>query len=214
MQGSKQQRRQDLSRFDSMTTNELRELLRNDAFKKEEDAILDIDATLYIAGVIASREHAPDTDAAWGEFERSYLPDAGEKTLYDEILSDPCGPINASSARSKTKLRLLRFSLIAAAAALLISATAFTAAKIGWFHTWNTEKLWSQQARDAMSVQAPALPKPTYYDEMAEILDSIGAPAHMIPLWMPDGYRLILFMCLQFQQHKSALDHITNLFVL
>ena len=190
MQGSKQQRRQDLSRFDSMTTDELREFLRNDALKKEEDASLDIDATLYIAGVIASREYIPDIDAAWEEFEQSYLPDAGEKTLYEEILSVPSGPVDASSGRPKTKRRLLRFSLIAAAAALLISATAFTVAKIGWFHTWNTEELWSRQAREAAPAQATALPKPTYYDEMAEALDSIGAPAHTIPLWIPDGYEL------------------------
>ena len=191
MQGSKQQRRQDLSQFDSMTTDELRGLLLNDAFKKEADASLDIDATLYIAGVIASRENAPDTDAAWEEFERSYLPDAGEKTLYEEILSDPSEPINASSVRPRAKHRLLRFSLIAAAAALLISATAFTAAKIGWFHTWNTEELWSRQAREAAPAQATALPKPAYYDEMAEALDSIGAPAHMIPLWIPEEYDLV-----------------------
>ena len=191
MQGSEQQRRQDLSQFDSMTTDELRELLRNDVLKKEADASLDIDATLYIAGVIASREHTPDTYAAWEEFERSYLPDASEKTLYEEILSDPSEPVKASSVRAKTKRRLLRFSLIAAAAALLISTTAFTAAKIGWFHTWNTEELWSRQARETTPAQATALPKPAYYDEMAEALDSIGAPAHMIPLWMPEGYELM-----------------------
>ena len=190
MQGSKQQRRQDLSQFDSMTTDELRELLRNDALKKEEDASLDIDATLYIAGVIASREHTPDTDAAWEEFERSYLPDAGEKTLYEDILSDPSEPVKTSSVRPKAKRRLLRFSLIAAAAALLISATAFTAAKIGWFHTWNTEELWARLSRETAPAQATALPKPAYYDEMAEALDSIDAPAHMIPLWMPEGYEM------------------------
>ena len=191
MQGSEQQRRQDLSQFDSMTTDELRELLRNDALKKEADASLDIDATLYIAGVIASRENAPYTDAAWEEFERSYLPDAGKKTLYEEFLSDPNELVSTSSVSPKAKRRLLRFSLIAAAAALLISTTAFTAAKIGWFHTWNTEELWSRQARETTPAQATALPKPTYYDEMAEALDSIGAPAHMIPLWMPDGYELV-----------------------
>ena len=191
MQGSKQQRHQDLSQFDSMTTDELRELLRSDALKKEEDASLDIDATLYIAGVIASREQGPDTDAAWEEFERSYLPNDGEKTFYEEILSDPNDPVHASPVRPKAKRRLLRFSLIAAAAALLISATAFTAAKIGWFHTWNTEELWLQQAREAAPVQAAALPKPAYYDEMAEALDSIDAPAHMIPLWIPEGYEMV-----------------------
>ena len=190
MQGSKQQRRQDLSQFGSMTTDELRELLRNDALKKEADASLDIDATLYIARVIASRENAPDTDAAWEEFERSYLPDVGEMTLYEEILSDPSEPVKASSVRPKAKRRLLRFSLIAAAAALLISATAFTAAKVGWLHTWNTEELWARLSRETMPAQVTALPKPEYYDEMAEALDSIGAPAHMIPLWMPEGYVL------------------------
>ena len=191
MQGSKQQRRQDLSQFDSMTTAALRELLRNDALKKEADASLDIDATLYIAGVIASRDNAPDTDAAWEEFERSYLPDAGEKTLYEEILYDPNEPVNASSVRPRAKRRLLRFALIAAAAALLISATAFTAAKIGWFHTWNTEELWARLTRETTPAQATALPKPAYYDEMAGALDSIDAPAHMIPLWMPEGYELM-----------------------
>ena len=190
MQGSKQQRRQDLSQFDSMATDELRELLRNDALKKEADASLDIDATLYIAGVIASREHTPDTDAAWKEFERSYLPNAGKKTLYEEILSDPVEPVSASSVRPKAERRLLRLSLIAAAVTLLISATAFTAAKIGWFHTWNTEELWARLSREAAPAQATALPKPAYYDEIAEALDSIDAPAHMIPLWIPEGYEL------------------------
>lgn len=192
MQGSEQQRRQDLSQFDSMTTDELRELLRNDALKKEADASLDIDATLYIAGVIASRENAPDTDAAWEDFERSYLPDAGEKTLY-EILSEPSEPVKTPSVRPKAKRRLLRFSLIAAAAALLISATAFTAAKIGWFHTWNAEELWSRLSRETAPAQATALPKPAYYDEMAEALDSIDAPAHMIPLWIPEGYEMTAY---------------------
>ena len=190
MQGSEQQRRQNFSQFNSMTTDQLRELLRNDALKKEEDASLDIDATLSIAGVIASRDRGPDTDAAWEEFERSYLPDAGEMTLYEEILSDPSEPVKTSSVRPKAKHRLLRFSLIAAAAALLISATAFTVAKIGWFHTWNTEELWSRLSREMTPAQATALQRPTYYDEIAEALDSIDAPAHMIPLWMPNGYEM------------------------
>ena len=189
MQGSEQKRHPDLSQFDAMTTEELREILRNDALKKEDDASLNIDSTLYIAGEIASREDKPDADAAWKEFERSYLPDAGKRTLYEEILAGSIEPA-AASVRPRAKCRLLRFSLIAAAIVLVLSATAFAAAKIGWFPTWNSEELWSRQTRDERSVQVTPLPKPSYYDEMAEALDSVDAPTHMIPLWMPDGYEL------------------------
>ena len=99
--------------------------------------------------------------------------------------------VSASSVRPKAERRLLRLSLIAAAVTLLISATAFTAAKIGWFHTWNTEELWARQARETAPVQTTPLPKPVYYDVIAEALDPIDAPAHMIPLWMPAGYKMI-----------------------
>ncbi len=189
MQGSEQKRHPDLSQFDAMTTEELREILRNDALKKEDDASLNIDSTLYIAGEIASREDKPDADAAWKEFERSYLPDAGKRTLYEEILADSNEPA-AASVRPSAKRRLLRFSLIAAAIVLALSATAFAAAKIGWFPTWNTEELWSRQARSEQTAQMAVLPKPSYYDEMAEALKSTDAPEHMIPLWMPDGYEM------------------------
>ena len=190
MHGSEQKRYPDLSQFYAMSTEELREILRNDALKKEDDASLNIDSTLYIAGEIASREDKPDADAAWKEFERSYLPDAGKRTLYEEILAGSIEPA-AASVRPRAKRRLLRFSLIAAAIVLVLSATAFAAAKIGWLPTWNSEELWSRQSREARSVQVTPLPKPSYYDEMAEALISTDAPAHMIPLWMPEGYEMI-----------------------
>ena len=189
MHGSEQKRYPDLSQFYAMSTEELREILRNDALKKEDDASLNIDSTLYIAGEIASREDKPDADAAWEEFERSYLPDAGKRTLYEEILADSNEPA-AAPTRPKAKHRLLRFSLIAAAIVLVLSATAFAAAKIGWFPTWNATKLWSRRARNERSVQVTPLPKPPYYDEMAEALNSIDVPAHMIPLWIPEGYEM------------------------
>lgn len=190
MECSGQHSRQVFSRFDAMSTDELREILRNDAFKKEDDAELDIDATLYIAGVIASREDATDTDAAWAEFERSYLPDVGHTTLYEEILSGSERADPVSHANGEWKRRLVRLSLIAAAVTLLLSATAFVAASIGWFRVWNADELWSRQARSEQSAQVTAMPKPSYYDEMAEALDAIGAPENMIPLWLPDGYSL------------------------
>ena len=190
MQGFANQSRPDLSRFEAMSTDELKEILRNDAFAKEDDPDADISAILYISEIVAKREGTPDPKAAWVEFERSYLPDADKgPNLYELIAAEE--PAVSRPRRTRRRSRVLRLALAAAAAMVLAVSAAFAVSHVGWFRAWNIDYLWSKLARSEQSAQTEIMPKPDYYDEMAEALEAIGAPEHMIPLWLPEGYEMV-----------------------
>ena len=190
MLGFANQSRPDLSRFEAMSTDELKEILRNDAFAKEDDNTTDISAILYISEIVAEREGTPDSKAAWAEFERSYLPDADKGPNLYELIAAEERPVASRPRRIRRRSRVLRLALAAAAVMVLAVSAAFAVSHAGWFRAWNIDYLWSKLARSEQSAQTEAMPKPDYYDEMAEALEAIGAPDHMIPLWLPEGYEM------------------------
>ena len=81
MRGSE---KRDYSRFENLSTEELRNILRQDSLLDEGDAS-DAEAILAISEILAEREQkeAPvDVDAAWTAFQKEYSPFTDTESLY------------------------------------------------------------------------------------------------------------------------------------
>ena len=66
----------DFSHFDKLSTEELREILRQDSLS--EDSSSDVDAILYITGLLVSRSGSAndsvEVEKAWESFKENYYP--------------------------------------------------------------------------------------------------------------------------------------------
>lgn len=66
----------DFSHFDKLSTEELREILRQDSLS--DDSSSDIDAILYITGLLVSRSGSANdstkVEKAWKSFKENYYP--------------------------------------------------------------------------------------------------------------------------------------------
>ena len=105
----------DFSYFDKLSTEELREIIRQDSLLDEnEDS--DIDAILYITEVIANREkeenerNVKDVEAAWKSFKENYYPYISDpEPLYSfdspkiksEGKASPSQPYNENAERRR-----------------------------------------------------------------------------------------------------------------
>ncbi len=78
MRGSE---RRDYSRFEKLSTEELRNILYQDSMLDEEDAS-DAGAILAISAILAEREQNIDVDAAWAAFQKEYRPFTDPEPLY------------------------------------------------------------------------------------------------------------------------------------
>lgn len=80
--------RKDYSKFDSMSTEKLEEILRAD-FEASCGKESDIDMILYIMGVIAKRKQEKtirayaDAEQAWKSFHKNYCSDCDRKVEAD-----------------------------------------------------------------------------------------------------------------------------------
>ena len=67
--------------YDSMTTEELEEIIRLDSYLEDEQRRLNVDELLYISGILAERARAAgewtdeDTERSFREFKKYYAPE-------------------------------------------------------------------------------------------------------------------------------------------
>lgn len=165
-------RRQELSRYDEMDTEALRQLLREDALKPEGEES-DTETILYIMEVLAKREDAKgegkSPEEAWMDFQQRYLPQ--------------------SSAQSQK--HPWKRSLIAAAAAVVILIGGTVSANGFGSVLWDTVISWSEetfhlsysgQTSEPQNFQAdPTLSKEEFMANFQEGLQQL-------PTWFPEDY--------------------------
>ena len=187
MSENQYRRLQELSKFDTMTTEELEEILRLDAETPDEQES-DTKMLLYIMGILADRRkktgHTGKTALeAYESFKKHYLP---------EVENDPIAPTEKVKPRVRT-LRWLR-ALSAAAAVLMIIVLGTVTAKAFGVDVWQSVVKWTQETfhfGDGLAtVDGPEGTGSLQHTSLQEVLISAGIDTELAPTLIPDGYQL------------------------
>lgn len=165
--------------YDSMTTEELEEILRLDA-EMPEGQESDTDKILYIMEVLAERKrnnsHTGNTALeALESFKQHYMPET-----------------NHSTAPVKSKNRCLRWvrSLTAAAAVLAILLVGSVTAKAFGFNVWKAVIQWTQETFH-FGDWGNSNPKNTLsYNSLQEAMEKGNTPTWLVPTYIPQGFEL------------------------
>ena len=190
----------DYSRFDTLSTEALMEILHQDSLLPEGEES-DLDAILYITEVIAKREQLnptmdiPPVDEAWKSFNEHYCYDSCDDTsLCEDSEESEFGsnviPYPAvEHTRPKRRLRsVLRVFCIAAALFVILLVGSLTAYAMG-YNVWDAMAQWTE---DTFSFMAPK--ENLIYskeDDPREVLRDYGVTEDVLPNWLPDGYQYV-----------------------
>lgn len=172
----------DFSRYDTMETEELEEILRLDA-EAPEGAESDTELILYILEVLASRRNAKNitgntAQEAWESFQQNYMPEEPQKS------------VNAK----KPAFWLRKLAAAAAVVALLIlipiSANALTLEEV-----WDIFARWAKETFSFVSgedteVSGPMPGDQREFTSLQEMLQKENCDSTIVPTWIPEGFEL------------------------
>lgn len=189
----------DLSYCDTMTTEELEEILRLDA-EMPEGQESDTEKILYIMEVLAERKrntsHTGNTALeAFESFKQNYMPETDDNII----------PI-------KTKRRCSHWmrSLTAAAAVLAILLAGSITAKAFGFNVWKAVIQWTQETFHFGEWGHSAPSNNRDYSTLQEALEQGEISTPLAPTWFPDGYKLVEVKIEQSPQKKTYKAIYTN----
>jgi len=189
--------RSDYSKFDSMTNEELEEILRKDAIRTDGETS-DLDMILYIMGVLAERrKNSADPGKTPEEAFELFM---AHYTQTDSEMEDSLDHSEEKNNRKNhTKVihmtRWMRRLTAAAAVLVMIFAGTMTANAFGvniWevFVQW-TEEMFHFRGNSDQVPSAPEKEKTQEYQSLQEALDLYKITAPLAPKWIPEGYELI-----------------------
>lgn len=172
----------DFSRFDTMETEELEEILRLDAEAPEEEET-DTELLLYIMEVLAERRKKANITGnnaqdAWKSFEENYMP--------ENILETKSKPAPA---------RWLRSVIAAAAVIVLLILIPVSAKAMKLDELWNVVAKWAKETFSFVSggdtdVDEPRPDRKNEVAELQEMLEDSNRNGSIVPTWIPEGFVL------------------------
>lgn len=179
----------DFSKYDSMTNEELEEILRLDINASAEQE-MDADAMLYILEVLSERNRAQETTGktakeAWESFQKNYMPEDQESTEESVDFAKPSKPHRSWISR-----------LVAAAAAIaLIITIPLTAKAFGWSEIWDAIAKWANETFSFVSSENVQVGQPDEtdaekYTSLQDVLINNGREPEIIPSWIPARFIL------------------------
>lgn len=176
----------DFSKYDSMETEELEQILRLDA-EAPEGIESDTELLLYVMEVLAGRRNNTNitgntAQQAWESFQQNYMP------------------LGIHNSKSQTNSRVAAAPwvrrLIAAAAVIVlvivipVSAKAFSLEKL-----WDVIATWAKETFSFVSGEyendvIPEAEDNLEYTSLQDLLERNNRSANMVPTWIPDGFLL------------------------
>lgn len=183
-------RSRDFSYLDKLSTDELKELLRQDSMLDENEAS-DIDAVLYIMEVLARRENektaAQNTESAWQSFKDNYYP----YTSDPEPLFSFDGPGKdetpaPSERKNRFFKRLVKPLSIAAIVIFVLLTGTITSYALG-FDLWGAFAAWTHETFGFISSTKATDSQP--FPNLRTALDMYGIDADsIVPNWLPEDF--------------------------
>ena len=172
----------DFSKYETMETEELEEILRLDA-ETPEGVETDTELVLFILEVLAKRKNTTNltgntAQKAWESFEQNYMPEKSRK----------------SATTNRTTPWLRRLTAAAAVVALLIVIPISTKA-LTLEEVWNIFARWAKEtfsfvSGDDTDVSEPVVDDELEYNSMREMLKKNNRDSSVVPNWIPDGFIL------------------------
>ena len=176
--------RAEFSHYDSMTTEELQEILRKHA-NGELQTEPDTDELYYIMEVLARRREEEDPHAfrsdeeALADFRQNYMPKAMQTGRTKVV----CFPNWA-------------FKMVAAVLAIVLilvvgtslTAEAFQVDIWGKFATWTKEIFQFTDTPQGTNATNPEIENNLELKSLQDALDKINVMQKLIPTWLPEGY--------------------------
>lgn len=175
-------------KYDNMSTEELQQILRDDASNTEGQG-LDMDELLYVLDVLAGRRKAHNEgktpEEALESFKRNYHPD-----IYNDS-----SPVSATTFANKPiRKGYWKRGLIAVAAMIAIVISCTITADAWGFNLWDTVAKWTQETfhfgyfGQTEETNAPTPNRAHPCVSLQEALDTYKITAKLVPSWLPDGY--------------------------
>lgn len=186
--------RSDFSKYDSMTTEELEEILRQDTNEFQDET--DIDMLMYVAEVIRGRKepnpNRKTPEEAFEIFKTHYMPTDSEMEELQEHSEEK------TARKDHTKVipmaRWMRRMTAAAAVVVMIFAGTMTANAFG-INIWQAFVQWTEETFHfrGSSDQEPSAPEKENnqdFQSLQEALDLYKITTPLVPKWIPQGYEL------------------------
>lgn len=182
---SELEKREDLSRFDSMSTEELQEILRKHTHGELETEP-DTQDLFKIMEVLSKRrqQQKPQAfrtdDEALAEFHKHYMPKESRTVAQHKATRLPSRPLRTIAA-------------VLAVVLILAAGTTITAKALNYdiwrkFANWTTEIF---HFTDGPQTSASS-PDQSNNVELASLLEALAQhkiPNAIVPTWLPDGYK-------------------------
>lgn len=186
MSDNQNRKSRDFSKYDTMTTQQLRELLRLDS-EAPDDGGTDTEELLYIMEVLADRNKDSFTGKtaleAWESFQRDYLDveDDSESEIPDKV------------AGTTPKPSGLRRWLAAAAVIALLIGIPVTASALNWEEVWHAIVTWAGETFSFGTENTPEDEKPkpdnfNEYESLQKTLSMVNEDPAIVPVWIPERY--------------------------
>ena len=178
MRGSE---RRDYSRFEKLSTEELRNILRQDSMLDEGDAS-DTEGILAISAILSEREQkeAPvDVDSAWAAFQKEYRPFTDPEPLYALDKED-----DTEHPAGNGRPRLVKPLIGLAAVIALILAMGTVTAYARRYDLFGYVAKWSRDTFRFVNAEKTSVP---FYN-LSGTLSVDGITEPVVPKWLPEGY--------------------------
>ena len=178
--------RESYTRYDEMTTDQLREILRKHAhgeLEKEPDT----EELFYIMEVLASREsenpekQIKSTEEAYATFVKHYAPEMAKE---EPILFPQRSAVAARWMKRVAVVAIVCVALTTAA----VSAKAFAPDFWEKVATWTREFFRFEDVTDGTEGQEPDLENNAELDSLRDALDQYAGLQESVPSWIPEGY--------------------------
>lgn len=186
--------RSDFSKYDSMTTEELEDILRQNEDNFEDET--DIDMLMYVAEVIRGRKepnpNRKTPEEAFEIFKTHYMPTDAEIEEFQKHSDEKTTRKN--HAKVIPMARWMRRLTAAAAVVAVIFAGTITASAFG-VNIWEVFVQWTEETFHfrGSSDQEPSAPEKENnqdYQSLQEALDRHKITVLLAPKWIPEGYEL------------------------
>ena len=187
MPDTRNRRDDEFAKYDAMSTEELQQLLREDASKPVGEES-DTDVLFYVMEVLAKRRkernEGKSPEEALESFKKHYNTE-------NEISSDS-ERVPAAPKRSGIG-RWMKGLIAAAAVFAFVIGGSLTANAMG-FDLWEVIAKWTQEtfhfgyASDSIDSNAPSPDDMQPYASLQAALDDYKITANLVPHWIPNGY--------------------------
>lgn len=187
MPDSLNRRDEKFAKYDAMSTDELQQILRDDA-SKSEGAESDTEALFYVMEVLAKRRQARNEGKSPEEALESF-----KQNYYTENDISSVSERTTATFKPSSRGRWRRGLIAAAAMLVIVIGSSITANAMG-FDLWEIIATWTQEtfhfgyAGQVEESIEPEKEDTTYYTELHAMLEKHNIQVLLAPTWIPDGY--------------------------